>query len=413
VLASAAVKAHAEEQLRILLSGAERVIPQDDLARRLTRALDTGTGLRVKLGIDPSAPDIHLGHTVVLRKLRRFQQLGHTAVLIIGDFTGLIGDPSGQSETRRSLSAEEARANATTYVDQVSRILLPERLEVRWNSEWLDALGTTGLLELASQMTVARMLERDDFAKRYAGRQPVSIVEFLYPLLQGYDSVAVRCDVELGGTDQTFNLLVGRDLQQRAGQDPQVAFTLPLLEGLDGAQKMSKSLGNTVGVTDAPEEMYGKLMSIPDPLIGKYLRLVTDMHPDEVSSLEAAAASGGKGAADAKRRLASEVVSLYHSAAAAADAGARFDTIHVRGELPSDVPERDLPGGERIALARLISSLRLAPSTSEARRKIQQRAVRLDDELVTDPTAEYQRSELAGKVLRVGKRAFVRLRAGS
>ena len=259
----------ASEQLRILSSGVAEIIPRSELEEKLQRSVATGKPLRVKLGIDPSTPDIHLGHAVPLRKLRRFQDFGHTAVLIIGDFTGRVGDPSGQSATRRALTAEETGANAATYVDQARRILLPERLEVRHNSEWLAAMGVDGLLRLAARATVAQLLERDDFRKRYTGGQPISLVEFLYPLLQGQDSVEVRSDVELGGTDQTFNLLVGRDLQSRAGQQPQVAFTLPLLEGLDGVQKMSKSLGNYVGIAEPPADMFGKLMSVPDALIGK------------------------------------------------------------------------------------------------------------------------------------------------
>ena len=253
----------ASEQLRILSSGASAITPEEEFARRLERSVAAGVPLRVKLGIDPSSPDIHIGHAVPLRKMRRFQELGHVAVLIIGDFTGRVGDPSDQGATRKALSAQEVAAHGATYAEQARRILLPERLEVRRNSEWLDGMGVGGLLALAAQTTVAKMLERDDFARRYASEKPISLVEFLYPLLQAQDSVEIRSDVELGGTDQTFNLLVGRDLQGRAGQEPQIAFTLPLLEGLDGVQKMSKSLGNYVGITDGPEEMFGKVMSVP------------------------------------------------------------------------------------------------------------------------------------------------------
>lgn len=400
----------ASEQLKILLSAAERVVPEEEFVARIERSVSEGRPLRVKLGIDPSAPDIHLGHAVPLRALRRFQQLGHTAVLIIGDFTGRVGDPSGRSETRRALTEEEVRAHAATYVEQVTRILLPEPLEIRWNSEWLVAIGAEGLLALAGRMTVARMLERDDFAKRYADGRPISIVEFLYPLLQGQDSVAVRADVEIGGTDQTFNLLVGRDLQRNAGQEPQVAYVLPLLEGLDGVQKMSKSLGNYVGVTDPPEEMFGKLMSVPDALLGKYLRLATDLRPDEISALETRAGSGGPEAALVKRRLAAEIVALYHGAEAAAAAERRFDVAFVEHGIPENVQETELPESARPVafLPGLMVDLGLAKSKAEARRLIEQEGVRLDGDVVRDFDVAAER--LVGRVLQVGRRRFVRIR---
>ncbi len=402
----------AAEQLRILMSGAELLISKEELAERLERSAATGTGLRVKLGIDPSSPDIHLGHAVVLRKLRRFQTFGHTAVLIIGDFTGRVGDPTGRSETRRALGADEVESNARTYVDQVKRILLPEPLEIAWNSEWLAPLGAEGLLGLAAKMTVARMLERDDFSRRYADGRPISIVEFMYPLLQGYDSIAVRADVELGGTDQTFNLLVGRDLQRGAGQAPQVAFTTPLLEGLDGVQKMSKSLGNVVGVTDAPAEMFGKLMRIADGLVGKYLKLTTDLDPDEVAALEAEAAAGGPGAAKAKRRLASAVTEIYHGREAASEAAARFDAVHVAHEVPADVPGVPIPPdlvkeGGVVWSPGLLVGLGFAASNSDARRLIGQGGVRLDGEVLGE--ADLPLEALAGRILQVGRRRFVRL----
>ena len=337
----------ASEQLRILSSGAAAIIPEAEFERKLERSEAAGEPLRVKLGIDPSTPDIHIGHAVPLRKLRRFQDFGHTAVLIIGDFTGQVGDPSGQSATRKALNADQVATNAATYVDQARRILLPERLEVRHNSEWLGAMGVEGLLRLAGQVTVAQLLERDDFRKRYDGGLPISVVEFLYPLLQGQDSVEIRSDVELGGTDQTFNLLVGRDLQGRAAQEPQVAFTLPLLEGLDGVQKMSKSLGNYVGIAEPPEEMFGKLMSVPDHLIGKYFRLATDLDPNEIVALEREASAGGPAAAQVKRRLAKEIVSLYHDADAATGAERRFDQVHVSHELPDDIATFAIPAGGR------------------------------------------------------------------
>ena len=401
----------ASQQLRILSSGSAAIIPEAAFADHLERSVSTGVPLRVKLGIDPSAPDIHIGHAVPLRKLRRFQELGHTAVLIIGDFTGRVGDPSGQSATRKALTPDDIQAYAATYVDQARRILLPERLEIRHNSEWLGAMGVDGLLRLAGQATVAQMLERDDFAKRYEQGRPISIVEFLYPLLQAQDSVEIRSDVELGGTDQTFNLLVARDLQGRAGQEPQIAFTLPLLEGLDGVQKMSKSLGNYVGISEPPDEMFGKLMRVPDPLIGKYLRLTTDLDPDQIAGLENEASQSGPAAARVKRRLAAEVVSLYHGADAAEAAAKRFDQIHVEHEVPSDVLDVSIPlgaiDGEMVHLPALLAATGLASSRSQARSLIEQGGVRIDDVPVGE--LDLPMAALTGRILRVSRRRFVRI----
>ncbi|MGH2784541.1 MAG: tyrosine--tRNA ligase [Actinomycetota bacterium] len=401
----------ASEQLRILSSGAAAIIPEEEFRKKLERSVETGVPLRVKLGIDPSTPDIHIGHAVPLRKLRRFQEFGHTAVLIIGDFTGQVGDPSGQSATRKALTPEAVAENAATYVDQARRILLPERLEVRHNSEWLGTMGVDGLLRLAGQATVAQILERDDFRKRYDSGQPISVVEFLYPLLQGRDSVDIRSDVELGGTDQTFNLLVGRDLQGRAGQDPQVAFTLPLLEGLDGVQKMSKSLGNYVGIAEPPEEMFGKLMSVPDTLIAKYLRLATDLDPSEIDGLERDASAGGPAASKVKRRLASEIVALYHGADAAVAAERRFDQVHVAREVPDDIPTASIPSAAVthgvVHLPAVLVALGLAPSTSKARDQIKQGGVRLDGEPVTELDVPLEAAD--GRILQAGRRSFRRL----
>ncbi|MGH2795535.1 MAG: tyrosine--tRNA ligase [Actinomycetota bacterium] len=401
----------ASEQLRILSSGAAAIIPEDEFRKKLERSAQTGEPLRVKLGIDPSTPDIHIGHAVPLRKMRRFQELGHTAVLIIGDFTGQVGDPSGQSATRKALTPEAVAENATTYVDQARRILLPERLEVRHNSEWLGTMGIEGLLRLAGQATVAQILERDDFRKRYDGGLPISVVEFLYPLLQGQDSVEIRSDVELGGTDQTFNLLVGRDLQGRAGQDPQVAFTLPLLEGLDGVQKMSKSLGNYVGIAEPPEEMFGKLMSVPDRLVGKYFRLATDLDPEEIETLEREASDGGPAASKVKRRLAKEIVGLYHGADAAVAAERRFDQVHVAREVPKDIPTASIPAAAVadgvVHLPAVMVALGLASSTSKARDQIKQGGVRLDGEPVTELDVPFEGVD--GRVLQAGRRNFRRL----
>jgi len=396
-----------KEQLRILLSGAADVIPVEELEERLA----SGRPLRVKLGIDPSAPDIHLGHAVVLRKLRRFQDLGHTAVLIIGDFTGLVGDPTGRSETRPTLSPEQLEENAQTYLAQVGRVLDMERAEIRRNSEWLAPLSFADVARLAGAVTVAQLLDRDDFQSRYRSGKAISLAEFLYPVMQSYDSVATEADVEMGGTDQTFNLMVGRDMQRAHGQDPQVVFTVPLLTGVDGTRKMSKSYGNHIGVEEPPQEQFGKVMSIPDDLLVEWFRLTTDLHPDEVEAIDRGLADGSLHPGETKRRLAREIVTLYHGAEAARAAEASFDRVHREDGLPDDVPEVALPDDDPLSLAALIAHAGLASSRSEARRLISQGGVRLDGEQLTDPQAEVPRDHLAGKTLRVGKRRFARLRA--
>ncbi|MGH2718527.1 MAG: tyrosine--tRNA ligase [Actinomycetota bacterium] len=407
-----------EDQVRILRSGAAEVIPDAEFDVRLKESLDSGKPLRVKLGLDPTASQVHLGWTVVLRKLRQFQDLGHKAVLIIGAFTAQVGDPSGKSETRKPLSAEEVRGYAEALLDQFKLVLdmREESLEVRWNSEWLGAMQMDDVLRLTSQYTVARMLERDDFAKRYAAGRPISLVEFLYPLMQGYDSVAVAADVELGGTDQTFNLLVGRDLQERMGrgQRPQAVLTMPLLEGTDGIQKMSQSLGNYIGITEPGDEMFGKLMRIPDVLIAKYYRLVTDLSPWQVDEIEAALAIGELHPAEAKRRLAWEVVRLYHGEAAAGEARAQFDRVHKDRQLPAmaDLERAQIPAGSvkadgTVWLPKLLVALGLAASNGEARRLIAQGGVRVDGEPV--PGEDVAAGDLGGRVLQVGRRRFVQL----
>jgi tyrosyl-tRNA synthetase len=397
------------DPLAILTSGAARIVPSEGLAAKL----ELERPLRVKLGLDPTAPAVTLGWAVVLRKLRQFQDLGHTAVLIVGDFTGRVGDPSGRSETRPRLSKHEVDGYADRLLGQFRSILSSERLEVRRNSEWLEAMDMEAILRLSASTTVARMLERDDFARRYETGRPISMTEFLYPLLQGYDSVAVEADVELGGTDQLFNLLVGRDLQRDAGQDPQVALTMPLLEGLDGVQKMSQSLGNYVGVAEPPDEQYGKLMSIPDGLIPRYLRLTTALDPKEADALEAGLDGGSLAAVEAKRRLAREVVDLYHGAGEGAAAQERFDRVHRDREPPRDVPEAPIPDaaleGGSIWLPRLLVALGRATSNGQARRLIEGGGVRIDGEVVDDPSSEFPPEELRGKVLQVGRRWFGRL----
>lgn len=399
------------KQLKTILKGTHEVLPLKDLERKLKRSIETETPLRIKLGLDPSAPDIHLGHAVVLRKLRQFQDLGHTAVLIVGDFTGMVGDPSQRAETRKQLSAEEVRANAATYVEQICRILDGKRTEVVYNSEWLAKLTMEEVLRLTASMTVARMLERDDFAKRFAENRPISLVEFMYPLLQGMDSVAVRADVELGGTDQKFNLLVGRELQKDHGQEPQVILTMPLLEGIDGVQKMSKSLGNYIGITEPPKEIFGKAMSVSDELIIRYFKLATDVDVDEVAQIERGLATSKLHPGETKRRLAREIVALYYGKEEATKAEREFNLMFKPGyavahqqAFVEGAEPLALPDEPRVWIVRLLVQVGFAKSNSEARRLIEQGAVELDGRVETDANRDFETSELAGKVLRVGKR---------
>ncbi|MFL6137959.1 MAG: tyrosine--tRNA ligase [Frankiaceae bacterium] len=397
------------DALAVLTAGTAAVLPEGALGGRLAEAGRAGRPLRVKLGIDPSGSELTLGHAVVLRKLRQFQDLGHLAVLIVGDFTGMVGDPSGRTQGRAMLSMEETVANSATYFEQVMSILDPGRVELRRNSEWLAGMTLTDVVREARELTVARLLERDDFARRFAARQPISLVEFLYPMLQGYDSVAVDADVELGGTDQTYNLLVGRDLQRAHGKPEQVVVTVPLLEGLDGVQKMGKSLNNYVAIGEPPEEQFGKLMSIPDPMIGRYAQLCTDLRPREVEELAAMAAAGGSAAGAAKRRLAKEVVRLYHGAEAAELAEAAFDDRFVRRAPPSDVAEHPLPAGDPVHLPAVLVDAGLAASRSEARRFVDDGAVRIDGEQLAAGEYDLPRDRLAGRVVQRGRRRAVRL----
>jgi len=400
-----------DEALLVLQSGTAQVLPEGGLADKLATARREGRPLRVKLGIDPSGAQLTLGHAVVLRKLRQFQDLGHLAVLIVGDFTGQVGDPSGKTSTRAALSAEQTAANSAGYFSQLMRVLDPDRIEVRRNSEWLASMTMADVLRETRHLTVAQLLERDDFARRYRDRLPISLTEFMYPLLQGYDSVAVRADVELGGTDQTYNNLVGRELQRAHGQDPQIVVTVPLLEGLDGVEKMGKSLGNWVGILEPPVEQYGKLMSIPDALVGRYARLCTPLHPREVAELETATAGGGPAAAAAKHRVARAIVALYHGAEAAEQAADAFAAVFRRRELPADVPEHPLPAGDPVHLPALLRDTGLASSTSEARRAIDEGAVRLDGAPLARAEYDVARAEVTGRVLQRGRRRAVRLGA--
>jgi tyrosyl-tRNA synthetase len=397
------------DALTLLKSGTAEIHPQDGLEHKLA----LGRPLRVKLGIDPSRPDLTLGHTVVFRKLRQFQDAGHVAVLIIGDFTARIGDPSGQSETRPMLTEEEVVANARTYLEQAAAVIDVGRAEVHGNAEWGAAMDMTQLLRLASTATVAQMLEREDFRARYQDGKPISVVEFLYPLFQGYDSVAVRSDIELGGTDQTFNLLMAREVQRAYGLDPQVVVTTPLIEGLDGVRKMSKSFGNYVALTDPREEMFGKLMSIPDTLIAKYELLCSDLGPEENERVVRGLADGSVHPNQEKRRMARAIVDLYHGAGAGVAAEARFDQVHRAHELPDDVAEVALPADVlrdgKAWLPRVLVAAGLAASNGEARRKVTEGGVRLDGEPLADPDAEFDPRDLAGRVLQVGRRKFIRI----
>jgi tyrosyl-tRNA synthetase len=407
----------AADVLRTLVSGTFDLVPTGGLEDRLAEERP----LRVKLGVDPSRPDLTLGHAVVLRKLRQFQDAGHVAVLIIGDFTARIGDPSGQSETRPMLSEDEIRSNAATYLSQAGSVIDVDAAEIHGNAEWLSAMDMAEVIRLTSTATVAQMLEREDFRDRYRREQPISVVELLYPLLQGYDSVAVRADVELGGTDQTFNLLMGREVQRAYGLEPQVVMTLPLLEGTDGVRKMSKSLDNYIGLTEPPDEMFGKLMRIPDHLIPKYLRLTTPLDPAAVDEIERGIGAGLVLPNDAKRRLAREVVELYHGPGSGGAAEERFDLVHRRHELPDDVPGVSVPAAVFSAVEgdvwvvyvpALLEAMGLVASRSDARRLQTQGGVRMNGEPVAAEDIRIEGAppgELAGSIWQVGRRKFARL----
>jgi tyrosyl-tRNA synthetase len=392
-----------DAQVAAAKRGADELIVEAELRAKLAR----GTPLRIKLGLDPTAPDIHLGHTVVLNKMRQLQDLGHQVIFLIGDFTSMIGDPSGRNATRPPLTREAIRANAETYHAQASKVLDPSRTEIRYNSEWCEPLGAAGMIRLASQYTVARMLERDDFHKRYTGHQPIAVHEFLYPLMQGYDSVALRADIELGGTDQKFNLLVGRELQKAAGQEPQCVLTMPLLEGLDGVEKMSKSKGNYVGVTEAPDAMFGKLMSISDELMWRWYELLSFRPMGEIATLKRECESG-RNPRDAKVSLAQEIVARFHSQADAERALASFEARFREGAMPESMPEVTIEtGGAGIAVANLAKQAGVVDSTSEALRLIAGRGLRLDGEVVADKSVTV--SAGATVVVQAGKRRFARV----
>ena len=401
-----------DEQLDLLQKGAAEIIRVADLRERLEESRKTGRPLRVKAGFDPTAPDLHLGHTVLMRKLRHFQQLGHTVIFLVGDFTSLIGDPTGRNVTRKPLTREQIEANAETYKQQVFKILDERVTEVRYNSEWLDKLGYEETIRLTAHFTVSQMLERDDFHKRYQAEQPISLHEFLYPVMQGYDSVALQSDAELGGTDQKFNLLCGRELQRHYGQKPQIVLMTPILEGLDGVQKMSKSLGNSIGITDPPQEMYGKLMSISDELMWKYWILLTDLKQSEIDAMQAAVNSGQLHPMETKKKLAGTITSGFHGAAAAASADENWARMFQQKETAENLEEVAVafadvagPDGSRlIRVPKLLIRLGLAASGAEANRKIGERAVRIEGELVENMVIAAPALP-ARLVVRLGKRA--------
>ncbi|HUT97463.1 MAG TPA: tyrosine--tRNA ligase [bacterium] len=397
-----------KHELERILFGLVDCITAEELEKRLAKRRAENKPLRLKLGADPSAPDIHLGHSVPLRKLRQMQETGHHVDFVIGDFTGMIGDPTGRSKTRPALSREEIDANAKTYEEQVFKILLPERTTIRFNSEWSDKLSFSDVIRLAAKYTVAGMLERNDYRQRYNDGQPVGVHEFLYPLAQAYDSVVLETDIEIGGTDQLFNFICTRDIMGRSGVEPEIVITVPLLEGTDGVEKMSKSLDNYIGISEPGEEMYGKTMSIPDTLIVKYFTLATDADPAEVRKMEEGMASGGLNPRDAKARLAREIVTLYHGAAAARKAEEHFETVFRQKEIPDEVPEYEIPDGMRW-ICELIKHVGFAKSNGEARRLIQQGGVRLGGEKVSDVDLELDPKRDDGVVLQVGKRRFAKL----
>ena len=391
------------DALAVAKRGVDELIVEAEFARKLERSTVSGVPLRIKLGLDPTAPDLHLGHTVVLNKMRQLQDLGHTVIFLIGDFTSMIGDPSGRNVTRPPLTRAQIEENAATYFAQASLVLDADRTEIRRNSEWSDPLGARGMIELSARYTVARILEREDFTRRMKANTPISVHELLYPLMQGYDSVALKSDLELGGTDQKFNLLVGRELQRDYGQEPQCILTMPLLEGLDGVEKMSKSKGNTIGITDRPQDMFGKLMSISDDLMWRYFELLSFAPIRAIDALRAEV-EAGRNPRDAKVLLAREIVTRFHDARAADDAEADFDR-RARGGIPDDIPDVAI-GGAPLAIGALLKQAGLAPSTSEALRNVEQGGVRIDGATVADRALKVD----AGRyVVQVGKRRFARV----
>src|SRR5256885_5495472 len=398
-----------DEQLEFLRKGTVEIIREEDLRAKLLKSEKTGKPLRVKLGAHPTAPDIHLGHTVVIRKLRAFQELGHTAIFLIGDFTGMIGDPSGKNATRPQLTRDEINANAETYKQQIFKLLDPEKTVIDFNSRWMDTLGSVGFLKLAAHVTVKQILERDDFQQRLEANRPLALHEVLYPLVMAYDSVALRADVEIGGTDQKFNLLLGRNLQREYGQEAQAVVTMPLLEGTDGVQKMSKSLDNYIGINEPPQEMFGKVMSISDELMWRYYELLTDLSTDEINRVRTSAESGERNPRDIKAELAKRIIADFHSADAAREAEEEFNRIFRSRQAPDTIDERALESG-LWKLPRLLVETGLAVSMAEARRLIEQGGVQVDGERITRNDYELSLSAGRDSLVQVGKRKFLRVR---
>lgn len=395
------------EQIALIERGAAECISREELLKKLQRSEETGTPLIIKAGFDPTAPDLHLGHTVLLQKLKHFQDLGHEVQFLIGDFTGLIGDPTGKSETRKALTQDDVSKNAETYKEQVFKILDPERTKVVFNSTWLGKLTSIDMIRLASELTVARMLEREDFKNRFENGKPISIHEFLYPLIQGYDSVAMRADVELGGTDQLFNVLMGRDLQRSRGQEPQVVLTMPLLEGLDGVNKMSKSLGNYIGITESPNDIYGKVLSVSDDLMFRYYDLLSDLSTADIELLRLKMDRGELHPKEVKKQLARELTARFHSPAEARKAEENFEKVFQQKGLPDDIPEMSVSSDDPVWLPQLLVDAQLVQSTSEGRRMIKQNAVSLNGEKISDMNCAVDPT--GDVLLRVGKRRFCKI----
>ncbi|MGL5641805.1 MAG: tyrosine--tRNA ligase [Paraclostridium sp.] len=397
------------EQMKIIKKGVAEMISEEDIMKKLEKSFKENKPLTIKLGLDPSAPDIHLGHTVVLRKMKAFQDLGHQVIIIIGDATGMIGDPTGKSAVRKQLSHDQVLENAKTYQDQIFKILDREKTIVKFNSEWLQAMNFMDVANLASKYTVARMLERDDFKKRFASNQSISIHEFFYPLMQGYDSVAIKADIEMGGTDQKFNILMGRTLQKEYEQSPQIAILMPIIEGTDGVKKMSKSLGNYIGISEAPNDMYGKTMSIPDELIIRYFELVTDEHPDSIEAMKADMEQDKVNPRDLKMKLAKEVVKLYHGEEKALEAEQYFKSVFQKKNIPDDIAEMEVSIDEAeeglFFIPKLVTTLKLAPSTSEARRLLKQGGIKLNGEKIESDKISLSDED----IIQVGKRKFAKL----
>ena len=394
------------EQMDIISVGIEEIVPQEQLESQLSKSIKNNQPLRVKFGCDPSRPDLHIGHAVLLRKLRQFQDFGHTAILIIGDFTAMIGDPTGKNKTRPQLTIDETKDNAKTYIDQATIVLSKQNLEIVYNSEWLSKLDFNDIIKIASKYTVAQMLERDDFTKRYSSGKPISLHEFLYPLAQGYDSIIVKSDLELGGTDQKFNLLVGRALQKEYGQDPQSIITAPLLEGTDGIEKMSKSNDNYISLTDNPDQMYGKVLSIPDTLITKYYEFCTNISKKDLELVNVDLESGNVNPRDTKRALARDIVSIYHNENYAVKAQENFDKLFISKKVPDDVPEVSLSAETK--LIEIMVSNKMVASNGEAKRMIKQGAVKIDDEKISDPFIMIEPGNES--ILKVGKRRFLKIK---